>query len=89
MEHQGVETFQRGEVGCRTDHVPGQVEVLQVDVLNHFKVESASNSAAVHLVEVVHGLDVVVGQAEPGEQVDVLQPLDGHQVVRREVKNLA
>ena len=41
------------------------------------------------LVEVVHGLDVVVGQAEPGEQVDVLQPLDGDQVVRREVKNLA
>ena len=33
------------------------------------------------LVEVVHGLDVVVGQAEPGEQVDVLQPLDRHQVV--------
>ena len=41
-----------------------------------------------YLVEVVHGLDVVVGETEPGQQVDVLQPLDGHQVVRREVKNL-
>ena len=43
----------------------------------------------VYLVEVFHGLDVVVGEAEPGEQVDVLQPLDGDQVVRRQVKNLA
>ena len=60
-----------------------------MDILKHFKVIFQFKvKYKAHLVEVVHGLDVVVGQAEPGEQVDVLQPLDGHQVVRREVKNL-
>ena len=39
-------------------------------------------------MKVLHGLDVVVGEAEPSEQVDVLQPLDGDQVVGGEVKNL-
>ena len=39
-------------------------------------------------MKVLHGLDVVVGEAEPSEQVDVLQPFDGDQVVGGEVKNL-
>ena len=65
-----------------------------MDILKHLKplikviFQYTAKYKAFHLVEVVHGLDVVVGQAEPGEQVDVLQPLDGHQVVRREVENL-
>ena len=71
--------------------------MLQVDILKRFKVtdlvairvEFFSSFLMVYLVEVLHGLDVVVGEAEPGEQVDVLQPLDGDQVVRRQVKNLA
>ena len=73
MKQQSLQVLQEAQVSRPGDSVAGEVQVLQVDVL----------------VEVVHGLDVVVGQAEPGEQVDVLQPLDGDQVVRREVKNLA
>ena len=44
--------------------------------------------SCLYLVEVLHGLDVVVGEVEPRQQVDVLQPLDRDQAVRREVKNL-
>ena len=44
--------------------------------------------SCLYLVEVLHGLDVVVGEVEPRQQVDVLQALDADQAVRREVKNL-
>ena len=72
MEHESLEVLEDGEVGEGGDGVGGQVEVLEVDVLP----------------KVLHGLDVVVGEAEPGEQVDVLEALDGDQVVRGQVQHL-
>lgn len=72
MKHQSVQVLQGGEVGGHCDRVARQVDVFEVNIL----------------IEVLHGLDVVVGEVEPREQVDVLQALDGDQAVRREVKNL-
>ena len=39
------------------------------------------------LVQVLDSLDVVVGQAELSQQVDVLEPLDSDDVVVREVQD--
>ena len=39
------------------------------------------------LVEVLDSLDVVVGQAEPGEEVDVLEPLYRDDVIVGQVQD--
>ena len=38
VQHQSVEVFQRREIRCAGDRIPRQVHVLQVNILNHFKV---------------------------------------------------
>jgi hypothetical protein len=38
--------------------------------------------------KLVRNLDVVAGEAEPGQQVDVLEPLDTDQLVVGEVEDL-
>ena len=72
MQHQSFEVLEQGQVGEGGNAVAGEVEVLEVHVL----------------AEVLNGLDVVVGEAEPGKQVDVLQALNTHKVVGRQVKHL-
>ena len=72
MKHQSLEILQHREIGDGGDGVGGEIKMLQMNVL----------------VEVLDILDVVVGQTEPGQQVDVLQTLDAHQVVTRKIKNL-
>ena len=88
MKHQSVQVLQGGEVGGHCDRVPGQIDVLEVNILKRFFRVKFQTLSCPYLVEVLHGLDVVVGEVEPREQVDVLQPLDADQAVRREVKNL-
>ena len=88
MKHQGVQVLQGGEVGGHCDRVARQVDVFEVNILKRFFKVKFKPLSCLHLVEVLHGLDVVVGEVEPREQVDVLQALDGDQAVRREVKNL-
>ena len=88
MKHQSVQVLQGGEVGGHSDRVPGQIDVLEVNILKRFFRVKFQPLSCLYLVEVLHGLDVVVGEVEPCEQVDVLQPLDRDQAVRREVKNL-
>ena len=88
MKHQSVQVLQGGEVGRHCDRVPGQIDVLEVNILERFFRVKFQPLSSPYLIEVLHGLDVVVGEVEPREQVDVLQALDGDQAVRREVKNL-
>ena len=88
MKHQSVQVLQGGEVSGHCDRVPGQIDVLEVNILKRFVRVKFQPLSCLYLVEVLHGLDVVVGEVEPREQVDVLQALDGDQAVRREVKNL-
>ena len=57
MKQQSLQILQKAQVGSRGDSVAGEVEVLQVDIL----------------VEILDGLDVVVGEGEPGQQVHLLQ----------------
>ena len=88
MKHQSVQVLQGGEVGGHCDRVARQVDVLEVNILKRFVRVKFQPLSCLYLVEVLHGLDVVVGEVEPREQVDVLQTLDRDQAVRREVKNL-
>ena len=88
MKHQSVQVLQGGEVGRHCDRVPGQIDVLEVNILKRFVRVKFQPLSCLNLVEVLHRLDVVVGEVEPREQVDVLQALDGDQAVRGEVKNL-
>ena len=89
MKHQSVQVLQGGEVGGHCDRVPGQIDMLEVNILKRFFGSNFNLSlSCLYLVEVLHGLDVVVGEVEPRQQVDVLQALDRDQAVRREVKNL-
>ena len=88
MKHQSVQVLQGGEVGGHSDRVPGQIDVLEVNILKRFFRVKFQPLSCLYLVEVLHGLDVVVGEVEPRQQVDVLQALDRDQAVRREVKNL-
>ena len=88
MKHQRVQVLQGGEVGGHCDRVPGQIDVFEVNILKGFFRVKFQPLSCLYLVEVLHGLDVVVGEVEPRQQVDVLQALDGDQAVRREVKNL-
>jgi hypothetical protein len=41
-----------------------------------------------HLVELLNGLDVVVGEAEPGEQLQLLEALHDGDVVAAQVEDL-
>ena len=88
MKHQSVQVLQGGEVGGHCDRVARQVDVLEVNILERFFRVKFQPLSCLYLVEVLHGLDVVVGEVEPREQVDVLQALDGDQAVRGELKNL-
>ena len=88
MKHQSVQVLQGGEVGGHCDRVARQVDVFEVNILERFFRVKFQPLSSLYLIEVLHGLDVVVGEVEPREQVDVLQALDGDQAVRREVKNL-
>ena len=40
------------------------------------------------LLETLNGLDVVIGEAEPGEKVDLLETLDGDNVVVGQIEDL-
>ena len=71
MQHQSLHVFQAAHVRDVGDGVAGQVQVLQVHVL----------------VEVLDSLDVVVGEAEPGEEVDVLEPLYRDNVILGQVQH--
>ena len=57
MKQQSLEILQKAQVSDCGEAVTGQVQVLQVDIL----------------VEILDGLDVVVGEGEPGQQVHLLQ----------------
>ena len=67
-----LQVFEIGDVRDAGDGVVRQVQVLQVKVL----------------VQVLDPLDAVGGQAEPGEELQFLEALHGHDAVVRQVQDL-
>ena len=59
MKQQSLQVFEEAEIRDGGQTVAGDVEVVKVNVL----------------VEILDGLDVVVSEREPGEEVDFLKSL--------------
>ena len=57
MKQQSLEIFQKAEIRDVGQTVAGEVEVVEVNVL----------------VEILHSSDVIVGQGQPGEEIDFLR----------------